>query len=470
MKTLVWFRRDLRLHDHMALSYASQNSDEVYGVFVFDPNILNKIEDKSDHRVDFIHSSLREMNKKLSKSNAGIYLLHGEPEDLIPALAKELKVDQVCANRDYEDYAKQRDRKVAKKLSKDSIEFASFKDQVVFESSEIKTKEGSFYKVFTPYSRQWLKTMNSVEDAISERPVDLSKFAFKKKKGFSKELSLKDIGFSETDERRKRDVNGAGRLKRFLRKVDKYHETRDLPDIDGTSQLSVYLRFGNLSVRELIRALGDIDSEGKKTWLNELVWRDFYSGFLDTHNYVEKNSYKFASVEWTKNKKLLDAWKKGETGVPIVDAGMRQLNQTGWMHNRVRMIVGSYLTKIMLIDWKEGESYFGVKLVDYDLASNNGGWQWCASTGTDSVPYFRIFNPYTQAKRFDKEGRYIKKYVPELEALPAKYVHDPTMIDEKVEEKYGLRLDKDYPRPVMDYKAGREKALKTFKESSNEKN
>lgn len=467
MKSLVWFRRDLRLNDNAALSYATQNSDEVYGVFVFDTNILKKLKDKRDHRIYFIHKTLELMNEKLSKQNAGLYIVYGDPIEEIPKLAKELEVDSVCCNRDYESYAKKRDSKVRQSLDKQNIEFHDFKDQVIFESDEVRTKDGTFYKVFTPYSRVWLKKMESVEDSISERPINLKSFNYKKIKGRTQSLSLKDIGFEETEEKRKYSADGHKRLNEFLEHVDRYGKERDLPAIDGTSKLSPYLRFGNLSVRELIRKLGKIDSEGKKTWLNELIWRDFYSGFLDVHNEIEKESYKYSNVKWQKDQKLLKAWKNGNTGVPIVDAGMRQLNETGWMHNRVRMIVGSYLTKIMLIDWLEGEKYFAEKLIDYDLASNNGGWQWCASTGTDSVPYFRIFNPASQAKKFDAEGKYITKFVPELNGLPPKYLHDPTLIDEKIEEQYEIKIGKDYPAPVADYKKGRERALKVFKEASN---
>lgn len=467
MKTLVWLRRDLRLEDNAGLSYATQNSEEVYMVFVFDTKILKDLNDKKDHRVNFIHEALARMNKVLEAAGGGIYLAYGDPVDIVPDLADKLEVDTVCANRDYEEYAKKRDKKVETSLRKKEIEFYSFKDHVVFESSEIRTKEDSFYKVFTPYSRVWLKKLDSTEDAVSERPVDPSKFQYKKIKGFTKNLTLGDIGFEETEPERKGDVDGLNRLKRFLKQVDTYHQTRDLPGLDGTSKLSEHFRFGTLSVRQAIRALGAIDSEGKKTWLNELIWRDFYSGFLDTHNYVENESYKYPDLVWDKNSKALKAWQEGMTGVPIVDAGMRQLNKTGWMHNRVRMIVGSYLTKILLVDWREGEKYFGEKLMDYELASNNGGWQWCASTGTDAVPYFRIFNPYTQAARFDKEAEYIKKYVPELKDLPPKYVHNPTLIDEKTEEKYGVKIGRDYPAPVADYKKGRERALNAFKNSAN---
>lgn len=468
MKSLVWFRRDLRLHDNSAASYATHNSDEVYGVFVFDKNILDKIADKNDHRVDFILRSLQMMNETLAANGSKLYVLHGDPAVLVPKLAKSLGVGRVCANRDYESYAKERDEKVRKSLENNSIDFQSFKDHVVFESSEIKTNQGSFYKVFTPYSRVWLKKLHSTEGVFSERPVELKKFSYTPIKNMKEQLeslALEEIGFAPTDDQRWWDADPSKRLKSFFAKVDRYAATRDLPGVDGTSQLSVYLRFGNLSIRELVRKVLNADSEGKKTWLNELIWRDFYSGFLDTHNYVENESYKYPSITWEKNEEQLKAWKEGRTGVPIVDAGMRQLNQTGWMHNRVRMIVGSYLTKIMFIDWREGEKYFGEKLIDYDLASNNGGWQWCSSTGTDAVPYFRIFNPYTQAERFDKGAKYIKKFVPELEALPPKYVHNPTLITEKIETACGFKLGEDYPRAIADYKKGRERALKTFKES-----
>ncbi|MCO4754421.1 MAG: deoxyribodipyrimidine photo-lyase [Bacteriovoracaceae bacterium] len=467
MKSLVWLRRDMRLKDQMALSYATQNSDEVYLAFVFDKVILDKLEDRKDHRLYFIYKTLEKLNEFLSKKNAGIYLLHGDPIDEIPKLAHKLKVERVCVNRDYEQYAKDRDSKVEKKLKDLSIEMLSFKDQVIFESSEILTGDGNFYKVFTPYKNSWLKELEKKEDAFSIRPVNVSKITYKNIKGYSKNITLDELGFEEADNIKKRDVNPSKTLKEFLKRIDRYHEDRDFPALDSTSHLSVYLRFGNISIRELVRSVRPTDTEGKKVWLSELVWRDFYSGFLDVHNNIENESYKYGSVEWDNDPKLIKAWKEGRTGVPIVDAGMRQLNQTGWMHNRVRMIVGSYLTKILQVDWRIGEKYFGEKLIDYDLASNNGGWQWCSSTGTDAAPYFRIFNPYRQSERFDKDAKYIKKFVPELEKLPPKYIHEPLKITEDIEKKFGIELDKDYPRPVADYKSNREKSIKMFKEASN---
>lgn len=467
MKSIVWLRRDLRLKDQMALSYATQNSDEVYLAFVFDTVILDKLKDKKDHRLYFIYKTLETLNEYLSSKNAGIYLLHGDPVEEIPNLAKKLEVDRVCVNRDYEKYAKNRDSKVEKKLKNEGIDFESFKDQVIFESGEIQTNDGTFYKVFTPYKNSWLKKLDSVEDAISQRPVNMSKLAYKQIKGLSKNITLEELGFEEAENSKKRDVNPKATFKSFLKRIDKYHEERDFPALDSTSHLSVYLRFGNISIRELVREIQPLNSEGKKVWLSELVWRDFYSGFLDTHNDVETQSYKYPDVEWENDPKLFKAWKEGRTGVPIVDAGMRQLNETGWMHNRVRMIVGSYLTKILQVDWRKGEKYFGEKLIDYDLASNNGGWQWCSSTGTDAAPYFRIFNPYRQSERFDKNAKYIVKYVPELKNLPPKYIHEPLKIDSNVEQKHAFSLGKDYPKPVADYKSNREKSIKIFKEASS---
>lgn len=468
MKSLVWFRRDLRLRDHAALSHATQNCREVYCVFVFDDNILRGLP-KDDHRVYFIYKTLEQMNRDLSKSGGGVYLAKGDPVEIVPALASRLGVKKVFANRDYEQYAKKRDASTARKLQRLGVEFESFKDHVVFESGEIATNDGSFYKVFTPYKNSWLKRLENSEDAIAERPVNLKAVKYKKLKGHSSKTSLKDLGFSEPAAAFKRSLNWKRRFNEFLKTVDRYHQARDLLAEDGTSQMSVYLRFGNASVRELVRKLQPITGQGKQTWLSEIIWRDFYSGFLDVHGETETESYKFKNLSWEKSSSPFEKWKEGQTGVPVVDAAMRQLNQTGWMHNRGRMIAATYLTKIMLVDWKKGEQYFGEKLIDYDLASNIGGWQWCASTGTDAVPYFRIFNPYKQAERFDPDSVYIKRFVPELANLPAKLARRPDLMSEEQEKKFGFRRGKDYPSPAVDYERGRKRALKLYKEAANAK-
>jgi deoxyribodipyrimidine photo-lyase len=353
-KALVWLRRSLRLHDHTALSYATHNFDEVYPVFVFDKKILSKLDDKSDHRVTFIHETLELLKEKLPAKK--IYTIYGDPADLIPQLAKDLKVDAVCTHEDYEVYARERDRKIRSKLEKESIVFKSFKDHVIFDAEEVRTGSGDFYRVFTPYKNSWLKLIQERPEVIQEKKVDISKLMYKKVPGFTSSLSLKDIGFEKTDETRHYNPSPKKLLNSFKDKVDEYDKKRDFPATTGTSRLSPYLRFGQVSVRELVRKHWPMASEGESVWVSELCWRDFYFGLLKTFPHVEKFAYneKYEKVPFYNNKEHFKLWCEGSTGVPIVDAGMRQLNQTGWMHNRVRMIVASYLTKILIIDWRWG--------------------------------------------------------------------------------------------------------------------
>lgn len=450
-KSLVWLRRDLRLQDNSALSSATHNSELVYLVFVFDTTILNKLTSPRDHRVYFIFKTLEKMREKLEKEGADILILYGDPRQEIPKIAKELNVDEVYINRDYEQSAIERDEAVERELKDAQIKLCSFKDHVVFEASEIRVKNGGFYKVFTPYKKAWLAKLELTEEAVSERPVVLSKIKRVPKAGIS--LSLESIRFKAPPDAMICSLDAQKGLADFMNKVAKYGQERDFPAQKGTSRLSVYLRFGNLSIRECIRALQKIDNAGKEVWLSELIWREFYSGFLAEHPWVENASYRYQEVEWDEDENKLLAWKEGRTGVPIVDAGMRELNQTGWMHNRVRMITAAYLTKILHIDWREGERYFAEKLIDYDLASNNGGWQWSASTGVDAAPYFRIFNPYRQSERFDPQGIYICQFVPELSGLQGKSIHEPKSVD-------------GYPAPIVDYKKERQECLRRFKKLS----
>jgi len=466
-KSLVWMRRSLRLHDHTALSFSTQNYDATYLVFVFDKNILDKLDDNKDHRVTFIHDTLLEMQKKLDQK---IYILYGDPIKLIPRLAKELEVEIVCTHEDYELYAKNRDHKVEGLLKKDSIEFKKFKDHIIFDASEVRTGSGDFYKVFTPYKNSWLKLLREKEEVIQEKKIKINKINSVKVSGFGHEISLTDMGFERTEKRREYNPNPKKFRDNFQSKVDKYHDKRDFPAIEGTSKLSAYLRFGQVSVRELIRSHWPTESEGEDIWLSELCWRDFYFGLLKTFPHVEKYAYndKYEKVPYLNNKKDFKAWCEGRTGVPIVDAGMRELNETGWMHNRVRMIVASYLTKILIIDWRWGEEYFAKKLIDYDLSANNGGWQWSASTGCDAAPYFRVFNPYRQSERFDKEAKYILKYCPELKNLPPKFIHEPIKITEKVEHQYDFNHGKDYPKPIAPYSERRKEVIQLFKDAPYE--
>ena len=434
-KALMWFRRDLRLTDNMALSVATRNCDVVFPVFVFDENILGKLKNKKDRRVTYIFERLLELSKKKK-----FIIVYGDPVEVIPKLVKELGAEEVYANEDYESYGLARDENVSKK-----VKLNLFKDQVIFRFDEIKNGKGEPYKVFTPYKNKWLEKLDMTPEAYLERKVITQKIAHAvpKMKTVSK---LKDIGFeTEPIVFPKNHFN-----------IDKYKQRRDFPALDATSYLSVALRFGVKGIRELIREKMPFKNEDSQTWLSELVWREFYFYILGNFPKVEKGPFieDYKNVKWLNDKKEYKAWCEGKTGVPIVDAGMRQLNETGFMHNRVRMIVASYLCKTLLIDWRWGEKYFAEKLNDFDLSANNGGWQWCASTGCDAAPYFRIFNPYTQSKKFDENAEYIIKYIPELSAHTPKEIHNP--------DKFSLS---NYPAPIVDYKARRVKALQLYKDA-----
>lgn len=464
MKTaLVWIRRSLRLHDHTALSYATQNFDKVYVAFIFDQHILSKLKDKRDHRITFLHDTLNVMNRKLEQG--GIYTLYGKPEDFIPQLASDLKVDSVITHLDYELYATNRDQKISNSLKKKEIEFKQFKDHVIFEAQEIRTGSGDFYRVFTPYKNNWLKAIESKKEVLKEKKVDLSKITYKKLKGYSTEIDLEDIGFERCDEAREYNPDPKSLMTSFNKVIDEYDTKRDFPAVKGTSKLSAYLRFGQVSVREVLRKRWPAKNPGEEVWISEIAWRDFYFGLLKTFPHIEKYAYneKYENIPWVNNKEHFKLWCEGKTGVPIVDAGMRELNQTGWMHNRVRMIVASYLTKILIIDWRWGERYFAEKLIDFDLSANNGGWQWSASTGCDAAPYFRVFNPYRQSERFDKQAQYIIKYCPELKSLPAKFIHEPLKITEKVQRDSNFEWGVDYPKPIVDYAERRKQVIEMFK-------
>jgi len=455
-KGLVWIRRDIRLHDHAALSAATKECDEVYLVFVFDKKILDKLEPE-DRRVSFLYESLWEIEEKV-----GIHTLIGDPVDLIPKLYKKLKIDQLYFNRDYEPYALKRDNKVIRELK----EVATFKDSVFFEPHEILKSDGTPYTVFTPYKRKWLEAFLNQGKTVSDYKVNLKKI----KNGNSKlgPALLKKMGFEKT---KNILVGGTSKGKKLLssfdKKIEKYDETRDFPAMEGTSNLSVYIRFGCISIRDMIRLSLKKDSKGHDVWLSELIWREFYQMILGQFPHVVKKEFKpkYEGIPWSGTSKEFKAWKEGKTGFPIVDAAMRCLNETGMMPNRLRMVVASFLCKTLLIDWKKGEKYFASKLLDFDLASNNGGWQWSSSTGCDAQPYFRIFNPYSQSQKFDGDGEFIKKWCPELASLDSKKIHQPDLADMLELAEAGCSLGKDYPFPVVSYSRNRQKALQMYKKA-----
>lgn len=422
---LHWFRRDLRLHDNTALHYAMEAEKPLLGIFIFDQNILDELP-PNDARVSFIHREITELHDQLKKSGSGLMVCFGEPVAEISRILSAFDVEAIYTNRDYEPYAIARDESIAEMCKIQNVGFFTCKDHVIFEKQEILSDTGSPYKVFTPYSRKWKAKYNVAPPAILP---DYSTSSNWLQGEMGTIPSLEKMGFHESQ-------IAIPNRKIALSLIKAYHEQRNFPGIKGTSRLGIHLRFGTLS----IRAMAKLGAQTNETWLNELIWRDFYMQVLANHPHVVKSSFKRAydQIPWRNDATEFEAWCKGQTGYPIVDAGMRELNKTGFMHNRVRMITASFLTKHLLIDWRWGEAYFAEKLLDYELASNNGGWQWAAGTGTDAQPYFRVFNPQSQTEKFDKERSYIKKWIPE----------------------YGTEA---YPAPIVDHKFARQRAIDTYK-------
>lgn len=400
--SIFWFRRDLRLNDNAGLYHALRSGYPVVPVFIFDTNILDELEDKADKRVDFIHRSLQKIQLQLIGMGSTLHVLYSTPADAFNKLSNAYDVCAVYANHDYEPYASKRDSEIANQLLEKNIPFYSYKDQVIFEKDEILKDDGKPYVVYTPYSKKWKAKLN--EFYLKAYPTE-KYFSNFFRQPVIDIPSLKQLGFVETD-----IIYTTPILDEEIAK--NYHETRDIPAIKGTSRLSVHLRFGTMSIRELATNSKKLNEK----LLNELIWRDFYHMILWHFPEVINRSFnvEYDTIEWRNNEYEFELWKQGKTGYPIVDAGMRELNATGYMHNRVRMIVASFLTKNLLIDWRWGEAYFAKKLLDFDLASNNGGWQWAAGCGCDAAPYFRIFNPYLQTEKFDGKNIYIKKWIPEF--------------------------------------------------------
>ena len=464
-RSLVWVRRDLRVTDHVALARACAESQEVVVVFVFDDVILKHL-DSEDRRLTFIHQSLVEVDEQLQKKGSRLVVLKGDPTDEIPKLVQKLKVDAVYSNRDYEPYAQNRDHKVCEALKKSGVEFFDFKDQVVFEKDELLNGSGEPYKVYTPYKKLWLKTLTP--EAIQDHRPQLKKVlsSDQLQNCGLKDWSLKNLGFTKQEVVVQGGEKSAHKLfKNFLEIIRDYKKNRDRPDLNATSYLSVHLRFGTISIRELVRQVHGLSSVGAECWLSELIWREFYSMILFHFPHVTKKPFqeKYSELKWPGKVSHFKKWCEGQTGYPIIDAAMRHFNQTGWMHNRLRMIVASFLTKDLLVDWKKGERYFAKHLFDYDLASNNGGWHWSASTGTDAQPYFRIFNPTSQSTKFDPDGDFIRQHVPELKSFSNKFIHEPAKAPPLEQAEAGCVIGKDYPEPIVDHSVQRQLALGLFK-------
>ncbi len=464
---LVWFRRDLRCHDHAALASALKKARRVHCAFVFDTGILADLS-RQDRRVDFIHASLTELDAALRSAGGGLVVRIGRAADVIPQLADELGCDAVFANEDYEPATLARDLEVERALAAQGRAWRRFKDQVIFARDEIQTAARTPFAVFTPYKRAWLARLDP--PALREHRVELPAGRLAPAQGPLPPLDA--IGFAPTGLDSLRIATGARggalTLADFLDRIDAYREARDYPARRGPSYLSVHLRFGTVSVRQLVRTAferwRETGSAGAETWLSELVWREFYQQILWHHPHVVDSSFKPACdrLEWDEAPALFDAWCRGETGYPLVDAAIAQIRASGYMHNRLRMVVASFLTKDLGLDWRLGERWFARQLNDYDLAANNGGWQWAASTGCDAQPWFRIFNPVTQSQRFDPDGRFIRRYLPQLAGFTAQEIHAPWQVPPARQKEAGCVVGVDYPAPVVDHARARARTLARF--------
>ena len=464
---LVWLRRDLRLDDHAALYHALKASRAVVPVFIFDTDILDALRERADRRVEFIRESLAALNRELETHGSSLVVRHGSAQQLIPQLAAEFNADAVFCNRDYEPAAMTRDAAVAATLAQAGRVLRDYKDQVIFDQDEILTQAGTAFGMFTPYKNAWLKKLTP----FYLRPYPVARYLNRLAPLPPQPLpTLEDLGFRRTnlDALGIHTGSAGGQLlfEDFVERMANYKLARDFPAVKGPSYLSVHLRFGTVSIRQLAFSAHGIGGAGAEIWLSELIWREFYQQLLWHHPYLAVGrAYKpqFDAIAWPNPPGHFEAWCEARTGYPLVDAALRQLNQTGYMHNRLRMVAASFLTKDLHVDWRLGERYFAEKLIDFDLAANNGGWQWAASTGCDAQPWFRIFNPITQSEKFDAEGKFIKRYLPELAAVPAKYVHAPWQLSSEFQRAYGVTIGKDYPPPLVDHAAARAVTLALYK-------
>ncbi|MEQ1666880.1 MAG: deoxyribodipyrimidine photo-lyase [Sulfuriferula sp.] len=464
---LVWLRRDLRLYDHAALHHATQQAQHVVVVFIFDTDILADLPHE-DRRVEFIWASLAALKLELENYGSSLIVRHGRAVELMPQLAAEFQVDAVFCNRDYEPQAIARDAQVSERLQYDGRVLHSYKDQVVFECDEVLTQAGKPFGVFTPYKNAWLKHLTPFY--LQAYPVRTEAYAAMPAQPMPR---LAELGFVPTNLAQlsiKIGSDGAAQTwQDFQTRIDSYQDARNFPAIKGPSYLSVHLRFGTLSIRQLANYAYHHGGAGAETWLSELIWREFYQQVLWHHPRLAiGQTYKaeFNDMDWPNPEGHFVAWCEARTGYPLVDAAMRQLNQTGYMHNRLRMVAAAFLVKDLHVDWRLGEAYFAQHLIDFDLAANNGGWQWSASTGCDAQPWFRIFNPVTQSKKFDPEGKFIKRYLPELAALPSQYTHAPWLLTPAQQQIYGVRIGVNYPPPLVDHAAARVLTLALFGNTS----
>lgn len=463
---LFWFRRDLRLTDNVGLRKARDGSGELLLLYVVDGSHKHWKHRNGD-RLRFKLNAVKSLRQNLRELGGDLLVRTGNPTEVMTEICGKADVDSVFWNHGYEPYERRRDRGVTEGLNQNGINVSTFKDHVIHEKNEILTNDGNPYEVFSYYAQKWrsrpsprpAKPVTNVEVPEDLEAGDVP--------------SVQELGLETTLEHRNwipEQPAAQHRWENFLDNgIHDYHVNRDYPARDGTSRMSPHIRFGLIGPRRLLQDCREAysehdESDGVKTFVKELIWRDFYHQVLYHHPSVTEGNFKskFDSLDWEDHPEWLNAWKSGQTGIPIVDAAMRQLNRTGWMHNRLRMIVASFLTKDCLIHWKNGETYFMNRLLDGDTAANNGGWQWAASTGTDAAPYFRVFNPYSQSRSYDPAGRFIRRYCPELEKLDDEEIHEPHRLDDSRLEKAGVFLGKTYPEPILDHSKRREHALKTF--------
>ncbi|MEO6855140.1 MAG: deoxyribodipyrimidine photo-lyase [Rhodoferax sp.] len=467
---LVWFRRDLRSFDHAALYHALKSCQQVHCVFVFDTEILDSLP-RADRRVEFIQASVAELDTALRalQPSSGLITLHAVAREAIPALAKELHAQAVFANHDDEPQALARDAMVLGALAHLGIALHTYKDHVIFERKELLTQQGRPYGVFTPYKNAWLKKVDDFY--LKSYPVEKYAVRLAPRPHPQPVPSLQSLGFEPTNLAQLKlptgQSGGQQLFEEFFERMEHYDTTRDFPGIKGPSYLGVHLRFGTVSIRQMAAAAYPLHLQGiqgASVWLSELVWRDFYAQILSNFPHVAKEAFKpeYDQIAWEHGKAakaLFAAWCEGRTGYPLVDAAMAQINQTGYMHNRLRMVVASFLVKDLGLDWRWGEAYFATHLNDFDLSANNGGWQWASSSGCDAQPYFRIFNPTSQSERFDPEGKFIRRYLPQLAQLPNAAIHAPWLAKPMELQAAGLVLGKDYPLPIVAHDAARTKTL-----------
>ncbi|SEK56441.1 deoxyribodipyrimidine photo-lyase type I [Carnobacterium iners] len=465
MVSVMWFRRDLRLEDNVALKQAFQDSDSLLLLFHVNPKQF--LSDNSSNQAAFF-KSVAGLRDEVKMKKGTLHILYGDIEECFLKLKKEIPDwSNIYINRDETGYGLERDKLVSTIFKELGVTAHGYYDHHIHAAREIKTNSGTYYKVFTPYYNKWIELEKpGVVKVVFDETKLIKEPLFSKDEdqfnhSLDKQIAIKELQLGNQAAHERLDI--------FIKQdLNDYNEARDYPLKNATSQLSKHLRAGELSIRTVYDEVSRSNySSGKETFIKELAWRDFYNMIYATHPDQKDQSINlsFRQVEWENNEQLFDNWKEGMTGFPLVDAAMRQLKETGWMHNRLRMVTASFLTKDLLIDWRWGEKYFQEMLVDYDPASNIGGWQWAASTGTDSVPYFRIFNPTTQSEKFDKNGDFIKYYVPELKNIANLKIHDPSKLSEKEQNEFGVMIGKDYPEPIISHKQRRQLTIKVFEES-----